>query len=93
MKFRLRSLLTPFEVHSDSPIGVAKIPKRASRDPEVIEARLDEIFNGEPIVRLFLEDTGIPVKNVVYGAIARGYEKHDVEGGIGAAVHVWKLRE
>lgn len=93
MKFRFRSLFSPFYVHSDSPKGVIKIPKRASRDPAEIERRLDEIFNGQPEIRLFLEDTGVPVKSAVYGADARGYEKDYVEGGVGAAVHVWKLRD
>ncbi|WP_231442069.1 hypothetical protein [Brevibacterium zhoupengii] len=93
MKIRISSLLSPFYVHSDSPRGVAKIPKRASRDPDEVERRLDEIFNGQSEIRLFLEDTGVPVKTVVYGADSRGYEKSHVEGGVGAAVHVWKLRD
>ena len=88
----LSCCLFPAAFGSDAPIGKVKFPKKATHDPQEIKERLDAIFDGRSIVRLYLEDTGEAVKDLVAGADERGYTKVGVEGGPGASVHVYALK-
>lgn len=54
--------------------GIRSI-KRSSKDPQEVQRRLDELFDGSEIVKFYPIQVGVKPKDLIFGAHARGYER------------------
>lgn len=82
----------------EAPSAIAGAPsltsmRRASKNPKVIKERLDELFDGSPVVKFYLMHTGVKIKDLVQGARERGYEPQPSEQIGEWSLEVYALKE
>lgn len=67
--------------------------KRSTKDPQEIERRLDELFDGSPVVTFYPLHAGVKPKDLIFGADARGYDRQPSEMVGQWSIEVYTLRE